>query len=111
MVVKIPRAVILDTDVVSYTLKDDPWAAEYERLTARYSAHISFVTISELTYWAERNHWGPRRRLQLQHLLLTYPTLPCDKGVAEACARLRNQRERCGRPMAPADTWIAATAI
>jgi tRNA(fMet)-specific endonuclease VapC len=111
MVVKNPRAVILDTDVVSYTLKDDPWAVEYERLTARYSAHISFMTLSELTYWAERHNWGPRRRVQLKHLLLSYPTLPCDRGVAEACARLRNQREKCGRPIAFADAWIAATAI
>jgi predicted nucleic acid-binding protein len=65
----VPRIVIADTNVVSYSLKGNPLAFEYERLLAGYEIHIAFVTIAELNFWAEKPEWGARRRLQLRRAL------------------------------------------
>lgn len=105
------RVVIADTNVISYELKSNPLAVAYERILTGRELHISFVTVAELHYWAEKHEWGARRRLQLRCLLGDIPIFPYNKGVAEMFARIRIERERTGRPMGTSDLWIAATAV
>jgi predicted nucleic acid-binding protein len=66
MVVKQASIAIVDTNVVSYFLKNDRLAIEYEQLLSGYEVHIAFMTIAELNFWAEKNGWGVRRRLHLR---------------------------------------------
>jgi predicted nucleic acid-binding protein len=55
MVPGMARVAIADTNVVSYDLKDDPLAFEYERLLAGYEVHMAFVSVAELHFWAEKH--------------------------------------------------------
>jgi tRNA(fMet)-specific endonuclease VapC len=103
--------VILDTNIVSYIFKGGELADEYERLLVGYDARISFATSAELHYWAEKNRWGSRRRLQLRGFLVDYPELPYHKHMAELCAKLMTECEHAGRRIEWADAWIATTAI
>jgi predicted nucleic acid-binding protein len=103
--------VILDTNIVSYIFKGGALADEYEQALLGYDARISFASAAELHYWAEKNRWGARRRLQLRVLLVDYPELPYHKHMAELCAKLRAEREHAGRRLQWADAWVATTAL
>jgi tRNA(fMet)-specific endonuclease VapC len=103
--------IILDTNIVSYIFKGGALADEYERLLVGYDARVSFATSAELQYWAEKNGWGARRRLQLRVFLVDYPELPYHKQMAELCAKLMAECEHAGRRMDWPDAWIATTAI
>jgi predicted nucleic acid-binding protein len=79
----------------------------------------TFVTVAELTQWAEMHMWGARRRLVLTQWLASVLVLPYNEreddivledvartwGEISARARLR------GRPRPQNDTWIAATCL
>jgi hypothetical protein len=60
-------AVVLDTDVASRSFK----GLLPPRLAARLAGRqplLTFVTIGELTQWANLRHWGPRNRGMLDSL-------------------------------------------
>jgi len=99
---------LLDTDVVSYLLKNDSRAEPYTQdLRGRLLA-ISFVTIGELYRWAFSHHWGPRRIQELDARLRNMVTLPYHDDVAIQWARITSNP---GRVLPQNDAWIAACAI
>ena len=111
MVVARDRVVVADTNIISYVFKRQPLGTLYNQLLIGREVRLSFVTIAELHSWAESGQWGARRRLDLRILLSRFPVIPCTAGIPELFAKITAERERAGRPMAPDDAWIAATAI
>lgn len=102
---------VVDTDVVSYLLKGVPIAWEYLTLLRDYRASVSFITVAELQFGAERRGWKLRRRDQLDRALAEYQVLPFKEGMERVYAQLMTERQRIGRPMEKSDAWIAATAL
>lgn len=105
------KIAVIDTNILSYAMKGTPLALDYARLLAGYELCISFFTAAELYCGAERGRWSQRRRVELDVVLQRHPVLPYCEGMALLYARILGERERAGRPMSPADAWIAATAI
>lgn len=110
--------VVVDTDVASQILRGrlpPPLAA---RLTGN-TLCATFVTVAELTQWAEMHTWGARRKLVLTQWLASALVLPYNEreddtvledvartwGEISARARLR------GRARPQNDTWIAAACL
>jgi tRNA(fMet)-specific endonuclease VapC len=53
---------LLDTNVFSYFLRrNDTRASLYRPYIQDRSVAVSFVTVGELYYWAERRNWGPAK--------------------------------------------------
>jgi predicted nucleic acid-binding protein len=102
---------ILDTNVASYMLKGLPLGAEYTALTLGYDLRLSFVTTAELRVWANRNRLGPKRRLYLDLFLREFTVIPYSAGMDRLYAKVMHERESIGRPLEPADAWIATTAL
>jgi tRNA(fMet)-specific endonuclease VapC len=101
-------AVVVDTSVVSYLLKDHSLAPFYrEHLKDRFLA-VSFMTVAELYRWPFQRGWGESKVAALRSHLQRYVVLPYDDGMCWAWARIMSQK---GRPISEADGWIAATAI
>jgi predicted nucleic acid-binding protein len=109
---------LLDTNVVSEWVKPhpDPGLAAWLAAADEDQIHISVVTIAELHYGIARMARG-RRRTQLDHWLredvsLRFENriLPIDNLVAQAWGQLVAQRETLGKPIAPMDAFITATA-
>lgn len=63
------RAVIVDSNVVSYIYKKDTRATLYEPHLANTLASISFMTLAELERWTIARNWGNRRRKDLLRLV------------------------------------------
>jgi predicted nucleic acid-binding protein len=71
---------------------------------------ITFVTLGELTPWAELRQWGRRNRDALGHWLDGVIVLPYTDDVARTWGQISAYAIRRGRPRPANDSWIAACA-
>ncbi|MEQ8820637.1 MAG: PIN domain-containing protein [Sumerlaeia bacterium] len=103
---------IFDTNVLSYFLNKDTRAENYRVYLAGFEWRIiSFVTLLECRFGAERRAWGPVRRAGMESLLTEFQVVYSDDSLCFQVARLLADLERAGTPIGTHDTWIAATAL
>ena len=102
--------VILDTDVASQLHRRKLTGPLATRLVGREPL-ITFVTLGELTKWAEIRDWGALRRGALATWLSGIPVLPGDEAVAEFWGILSAAAAKRGRPRPVNDMWIAACCL
>ncbi|MEU2145074.1 MULTISPECIES: PIN domain-containing protein [Streptomyces albovinaceus subgroup] len=72
---------------------------------------IAFVTLGELTQWAEIREWGGPRRQELADWLSAIPVLPADEAVAATWGRLSAAGRKAGLPQPVNDMWTAACCL
>jgi len=104
------QPVVLDTDVASLLHKKrltDPIGA---RLIGRRPL-VTFVTLGELTKWAQVRGWGTTSRQALADWLSVVPVLPGDEAVAVTWGHLSAAAVLRGRPRPMNDMWIAACCL
>ncbi|GAA3738051.1 type II toxin-antitoxin system VapC family toxin [Salinactinospora qingdaonensis] len=102
--------VVLDTDVSSLSLKRRLPSALVPRLIGKQPC-VTFVTLGELTQWAELRQWGRRNRDALNTWLGGVVVLPYDEDVAVTWGQISAAATRRGRPRPINDTWVAACAL
>ncbi len=72
---------------------------------------ITFVTLGELTQWAELRQWGQSNRDALESWLGGVIVLPYSEDVARTWGRISAAAIQRGRAKPANDTWIAACAL
>jgi tRNA(fMet)-specific endonuclease VapC len=103
--------IMIDTNIVSYLMRGGAEAQAYTpHLTGKILA-ISFVTVGELYYGAEKKGWGQPRRMRLETTLRNFLIIPYDHEIARTYARVLVVTEKLGRPISSNDAWIAACAV
>lgn len=102
--------VVLDTDVASLSLKRRVPSPIMTRLIGKQPC-ITFITLGELTQWAELREWGRRNREALGHWLNGVIVLPYTDDVAITWGQISASAIRRGRPRPANDSWIAACAL
>lgn len=102
---------VVDTDVVSYLYKGDSRATLYYPHLFGQILVISFQTIAELRRWTLSVKWGARRRQHLESRLQKYVVEHSSDALCVRWAEAMESAKRNGRPIAPADAWVAATAL
>ena len=102
---------ILDTNIVSYLMRGGALAETYRPHLQDHLLAISFITVGELYFGAEKGNWGEIRRRALEQQLRNFVIIPYDRGIARCYGRLVAERQRAGRPISPNDAWIAACAV
>ncbi|HEY1379797.1 MAG TPA: type II toxin-antitoxin system VapC family toxin [Gemmataceae bacterium] len=100
---------LLDTNIVSFSLRRHPLAAKYRPHLAGHSLAISFMTVAELYEGAALASWGRGRIARMEATLRGYVIVESDPDVCRWWAAVRAQRHR--QPIATADAWIAASAL
>ncbi|MEW6606168.1 MAG: type II toxin-antitoxin system VapC family toxin [bacterium] len=103
--------IILDTNIVSYLMKGGPLAKVYAPRVQGALLAISFITVGEMYYGAEKAHWGEKKRKELETTLRNFVVIPYDHEIAPCYGRLAAERKRAGKPMSLHDEWIAACAV
>ena len=104
-------SILLDTDVFSYLMRSgDPRAATYRPLIAGRTIAVSFITVAELLYGAEKRRWSEVRRADLEQRILAVVVLPFDLDLCRVYARTRASLP-AGVTVAANDLWIAACAL
>lgn len=108
------ESVLLDTDVFSYLLKKndrrgDPYRAHVRGKTVA----VSFVTVGELYFGAQKKGWGQPKLSELETRLRSVVIVPFDLEICRAYAAVSCLKTEGGtdRAIAANDRWIAACAI
>ena len=107
--------ILLDTNVVSQFMRgeDDPVFASWLEEAGDILFGVSVVSVAELTFGIERAPVGRRRqRLEaaFSGFLGSVEVIEMNRPMAERSGAFRARRETLGRPLALADSLIAATA-
>ena len=102
--------VVLDTDIASLSLKDQLPSNLKASITGK-SICVTFVTVGELTQWADLRSWGRQSWSELDEWLGSALVLDYDEAVARTWGRLSAAARRRGRPRQVNDTWIAACCL
>lgn len=102
--------VMIDTNIVSYLMKERPEVHAYLKHLQGKLILISFMTVGELYYGAEKRKWGEEKRKHLETTLRNFIVIPYDHKIARCYGKIVAERERQGRPISCADAWIAACA-
>lgn len=100
---------IVDTNVVSFIMRDDSRAADYRALLKGYIPVISFMTVGELYEGAYRGRWVSKRFLRLARDIDYYLIVPASIELARSWGEIRFQRR--AQTISAEDAWIAATAL
>lgn len=102
---------LLDTNIVSYTMKNAPEAEFYKNYLSGKTLTISFITVGELWVWAEYYKWGVDKRKRLESAIRNFVVIPYDYEIAKKYGEIVAYRTRNGKPISVADAWIAACAL
>ncbi len=102
---------LLDTNIVSYVMRGGELARGYAPHIRGRLLAISFVTVGELYFGAEKARWGEKRRRKLEQTLRGFVVIPYDNEVARSYGRLMAAERQAGRTIDPNDPWIAACAL
>jgi predicted nucleic acid-binding protein len=105
------ETVLLDTNILSFLLKNDTRRALYKLHLQNRILAISFMTIAELYQWAVIHKWGARRLTEFETTLQRYVVLPFDIELCRRWGEIRAARRATGRPISVEDAWVAATAL
>lgn len=103
--------IIVDTDVTSYLLKEDSRAALYRPHLFGLPKMMSFMTLAELRRWELQSNWGAKRIKQAREFLDDFTVIYADEELCNLWAKIKSDAHRKGRPIATADTWVAAVAL
>ncbi len=104
-------AVLLDTDVFSYLMRPrDARGDAYRPHVKGKTVAVSFVTVGELFYGAEKRKWGAKTLSYLQEKLKAVVVVPYDEELCRTYGRTRASLP-VGVVVAANDLWIAASAI
>lgn len=103
--------IILDTNIVSYLMRGKKEAQVYAPHIQGKLMAISFITVGEMYYGAEKANWGDKKQKQLETTLRNFVVIPYDHEIARCYGRLVAERQRKGVPISPNDAWIAACAV
>jgi predicted nucleic acid-binding protein len=104
-------AALVDTDVISYFLKDDTRALLYLPHIDQKTIVLSFMTIAEVERWMLQRKWGVRRYRKWEEILRSCDIYQVTLPLCRKWAEVTEAARRAGRPIACADAWIAATAL
>ena len=99
---------VLDTNVVSYLMREHRLARLYRPHLEGHSLAISFMTVGELYEGAFRDGWGRKRLTKLDETIGTYVVIPFSLEICREWGTIRSERRT--RTIAVDDAWIAATA-
>ncbi len=102
---------MLDTNTVSYLLRDHPAVTRRVVGTPLASLCMSAITEGELLFGLARRPEARRLHAAVRELLRRVDVLPWNSAAAERYGVLRADLERRGRSLAPLDLLIAAHAL
>ncbi len=105
------NGVVVDTDVVSYLLKDDTRAEYYRPLLKDRILIVSFMTIAEMDRWALVRQWGTTRRSYYEKFMEQFIVFPTNRNLCAIWADITEALRLQGLVISCGDAWIAATAL
>ncbi len=102
--------ILLDTDICIHILRGNNKVIE-ERRKYPDQVAVSFITLAELYYGAEKSANPLKNRSLIEQFLLTLAVIHSDNQIMQRFGKLKAELEGLSKPLADADLLIAATAL
>ncbi len=102
--------ILLDTDVCISLLRGNQTVIAHRKKFTDQIA-VSFMTVAELYYGAEKSANLLKNRTVVEQFLLTVRIVNSNKAIMKRFGRLKAYLENQGSPLDDADLFIAATAL
>jgi len=102
---------MIDTNVVSFLMQGGARAEAYMPHVEGHVLSVSFITVGEMYYGAEKAGWGERKRAKLDAHLHNFAVISFEHLIARNYGKIRAERRKRGKIIAPNDAWIAACAV
>ncbi len=100
---------LVDTDVVSFFFNNSQLGIPYRQYMRKRVLCISFMTRAEIERGMRLADWGEKKRDEMEGFLATkFAIIHTNDAICRKWAEITSIKSR---PVAPADAWIAATAI
>jgi tRNA(fMet)-specific endonuclease VapC len=100
---------LVDTDIVSFFFSNNQLGVPYRQYLRKRTLLISFMTRAEIERGMWLANWGKKKRDEMEAFLTAkFPIIHTNDAICRKWAEIMSFKERS---MAPADAWIAATAI
>ncbi|MCQ3808751.1 MAG: PIN domain-containing protein [Acidimicrobiia bacterium] len=99
---------LVDTDVLSWVAFGRPEAKLFQPLLLDRLLFISFVTVGELYFGAEKANWGKTRVTRMEKTLKRYTVIP---GTFETAKQYGRVKRAFRDQVDENDMWIAATSL
>jgi predicted nucleic acid-binding protein len=105
-------AVLLDTDVFSFLIKEGDSRAELYRPHVKgKTIALSFVTVGELFVWSVRKQWSAKRIADLEQRIKAAVIVPYDLELSREYGRVKANLMAAGQVVPANDLWIAVCAL
>ena len=101
---------LLDTNIVIFALRRSPGPLREQLRQESGRRAVSTVTVSELTYGAERSTDPVSSRLDVERFLALVTVLAFDAAAAQHAGEIRAQLATAGTPIGGYDVLIAGHA-
>ena len=102
--------IIFDTDVCIELLHGNRNVPARREQTDE-AVGISFMTVGELYYGAEKSDYPTRNHIAVEQFLLSVEVIQSDNQILKRFGRLKAELQNRGLPIADADALIAATTL
>jgi predicted nucleic acid-binding protein len=100
---------LVDTDIVSFFFNKSQLGVPYRQHMRKRTLLISFMTRAEIERGMRLANWGEKKRDEMEGFLTAkFAVIHTNDAICRKWAEIRSIK---GHPLAPADAWIAATAI
>ena len=103
--------IVVDTDIISFILKEDSRSELYKPHILGLPKIISFMTLAELRRWEIQNNWGAKRISKAQEFLDEFTIINSDEELCQIWANIKSDAHKYGNPIDTADAWVAAVAL
>lgn len=100
----------MDTDICIHILRGNQRVLR-RREEFQEDVAVSFMTVAELHYGAEKSVNPVKNRTLVDQFLLTVITIETNAWISRRFAKVKADLEREGVPLQDADIFIAATAL
>lgn len=101
--------VVLDTNIVSYLMRNHSLAQKYRRHLEKQTLTISFMTVGELYEGAFRANWSSDRVRELEATIRTFLVIPSSPRICRMWGEVRSLRRQ--QPISVPDAWVASAAL
>ena len=102
--------ILLDTDVCIELLRGNKKVIQ-KRKEEDDSVAVSFMTLAELFYGAEKSSRPGKNIVLIEQFILTVAVLHSDNSIIKKFSELKTRLENSGIPLTDADLFIAATTL
>ncbi len=104
-------AYLIDTNIIIYSLKNDPAVNTRFERTANIPKSISVITYGELVYGARKSQHVERSLATTYRIAELFPIIDINRSIMDIFAEIKGNLERKGNVINDMDVLIAATAL